>query len=241
MKIKEFLLIVLVLLISLSADAGVYKFEQLADSLGYPNETYFGSTEEEIQDLETYTTKDDNFYKEINSFLRYFPKAYEWNGIGPADAKVMVNHIDHIFARVPSLPQDLILFRGIDLKFRESKSFKVGDEVIEKGYVSTTTSFNVAEYFAIELPSMDEQPSTARKAIFTYYINDKNLKGILIDGSESEVILKHGIKIRVMDLRNTHTPYDFYLAQICVKACEKIVDLKAREVWLNIYNQRKDQ
>lgn len=240
MKIKEFLYLVLILLISLTADAGVYEFKKLSLKLGYPNPTYFGSTEEEIQDLETYTSKEDTFYKEINSYLRYFPAKYEWSGISPTDANVMVQHIDRIFDRAPSLPKDLILFRGLDLKFRGSKSYKIGEEIIEKGYVSTSTSMNVAEYFAVELPSQAEVPSISKKAVFTYYLNDKNLKGLLIDETEAEVLLKHGIKIKVMELKNEHIPYDFYLAQICVKVCAEKTNPEAQKVWETIYKQRAE-
>ena len=235
MKIKTFILIILVALISLSADAGVYEFKKLSRQLGYPNSTYFGASEEEIQDLETYTSKEDTFYQEINSYLRYFPNEYEWNGIGPADAKMMVKNIDHIFARVPSLPQDLILFRGVDLKFRKNISYKVGEEFIEKGYVSTSTSFNVAEYFARE---MEDVPSSSRKAIFTFYLNAPSLKGLLIDETEAEVLLKHGTKIKVMSLKNKNIPYDFYLAQICVKVCNQKLDTKALEIWKKLFHGR---
>lgn len=237
MKINALVLLILVSLNSFTASAGVYEFKKLYQDLGYPSPTYFGSSEEEIQDFETYTSKEDTFYKEINSYLRYFPAQYEWNGISPADAKIMVNRIDHIFERVPALPQDIILFRGVDLKFRASKSYKISDEFVEKGYVSTSTSFNVAEYFAIEI---EDQPTTSKKAIFVYYLNAPNLKGLLIDETEAEILLKHGIKIKIMALENINIPYDFYLAQICVTACEEKIDVKSLEIWKSIFHERVD-
>lgn len=231
MKINAFLFIILVSLHAFTANAGTYNFNELFQNLGYPtNPTYFGSSEEEIQDLETYTSKEDTFYKEINSYLRYFPAEYDWNGIGPSDAKIIVNHIDQIFKRVPSLPQDIVLFRGINLNFHGNKSYKTGEEFIEKGYVSTSTNFKIAKYFAVE-KDKDSEEKTSRKAILVYYSNQPNPKGILIDQGEDEVILEHGERIRIMATKNINSGYDLYLAQICTKICETKPTQDAFDTW----------
>lgn len=235
MKISAIFFLFLFSINSFTASAGVYEFKKLFNQLGYPSPTYFGASEEEVQDLENYTSKEDTYYKEINSYLRYFPQKYDWYGIGPADAKVMVNHIDQIFNRVPSLPSDLILFRGVDLKFRGNKSFRVGEEFVEKGYLSTSTSFKIAKYFAVEINR--EERITSKKAIFAFYINKSNFKGILFNQDEDEVILEHGEKIRVMAVKNTNnTSYDFYLAQICAQTCEVLPNKEALEVWEHTNN-----
>lgn len=231
MKSISILMILLVSLIGFSANAGVYEFQKLYQQLGYPSPNNFGATDEEFQDLETYTSKEDSFYKEINSYLRYFPQKYEWNGISPQDAQIMVKHIDHIFDLVPTLPSKLILFRGIDLKFRQNKSYQIGDEFVEKAYASTSTSFKVAHYFAVEMDA-EERP-TSKKAIFTLYINRPNFKGILFDQGEDEIILKHGEKIRIMAIKNKNRLYDFYLAQICSKICE----IKPNKEALKVFNK----
>lgn len=224
MKITQFIMLLALAFYGFNSYAATYQFSILSQKLGYPNETYFGATEEEIQDLETYTSKEDTYYKEINSFLRFFPKDYEWSGISPDSARAMVKNIDQIFSRVPSLPQDLFLFRGIDLNYRKSKSFTTGDEFVEKGYLSTSTSFKVAKFFATEIN--DNSVSKSKKAIFLLYLNRKNVKGILFDQAEDEVLLKHGEKIRIMDVKSENRKFDFYLAQICPEVCETKVDEK---------------
>ncbi len=229
MLYKKLILLVVILLSLLNANAAEYDFNKLSLLLGYPDPTYFGSSEDEIQDLETYTSKEDTFYQEINSYLRFFPAEYEWNGIGPDAAKLMVNNIDHIFARVPALPDDLIVFRGIDLKFRKYLSYSIGDEFIEKAYVSTSTSFSVARYFAVEMNGLPK--AGQKRAIFLYYMNKPQVKGILFDQGEDEVILNHGEKIRVMAMRNKNLNYDLYLAQICSKDCAISINSQALEMW----------
>jgi hypothetical protein len=229
MKFKSIILLILISFHSFTAYAGVYEFKNLESLLGYPNETYFGSPENAITDLEAYTSKEDTFYKEINSYLRYFPKDYDWNGIGPDSAKLMVENIDQIFDHVPSLPSDLIIFRGLDLNFRKNISYNIGDEFIEKAYVSTSTSFKIAKYFAIEMDAWGH-PKT-KKAIIAYYINRQNLKGILFDQAEDEVVLKHGEKIRIMAVKTQNSAYELYLAQICAQVCESTTSSQVMEFW----------
>jgi hypothetical protein len=231
MKFKTLFIFIFALLFGFQVNAGIYDFKELAHDLGYPSSTYFGSSEEAVQDLETYTSKEDTFYKEINSYLRYFPKAYEWNGISPDDAKVMVKNIDQIFDHIPALPSDIILFRGLDLSFRQNKSYSTGEEFSEKAYVSTSTSFKVAKYFAVE---MNAPLPGSKKAIIAYYVNRPNFKGILFDQGEDEIILQHGIKIRIMAMNNQNLNYDFYLAQICPEVCAKMVNKITADYWKNL-------
>ena len=212
--------------------ARTYDFRALYKDLGYPDPAYFGASPEEIGDLETYISKDDTFYKEVNDYLRFYPKPYTWYGIGPKEAKAMVNNIDRVFRGVPSLPSDLILFRGIGLKFQANKSYEIGDEFIEKGYASTSTAFKVAHYFAVE---KDEEDINSRKAILAIYNNRPGEKGILIDQGEDEVILRHGINFKVMAKKDTGEKYDFYLVQACSAPCETSLREAVRDFWEN-YN-----
>ena len=106
--------------------ARVYDFKTLYKGLGYPSPTFFGSSETELMDLDSYTSKQDAFYSEINGYLRFYPAPYDWYGTGPEDAKLIVANIDRIFTRAPALPSDLVLFRGLDLKFRASHASRRG-------------------------------------------------------------------------------------------------------------------
>jgi len=205
----------------------IYDFKTLYNSLGYPDISQlgdseeglikFGATEDEIFDLMTYTSKEDSYYKEINNYLRFYPKSYEWYGISPKEAKKIVKSIDSIFKKVPELPGNLVLFRGIDLKFRNDRPYEINEEFIDKGYVSTSVSFKIAEYFAIGINDNDTSPS--RKAIFVLYFDTTGEKGILIDRGEDEVVLRRNLKFKVMDKKDNTAKYDLYLLQICLNIC----------------------
>lgn len=210
------------------AGARVYDFKTLYANLGYPSPDYFGSNEQTIQDIESYISKEDTFYSEINGYLRFYPAPYDWCGTGPEDAKLIVKNIDGIFRKAPALPADLVLFRGISLKYRGNKPYPAGEEFTDKGYASTSTSFKVANYFATE---MAEDSAGERKAILVLYF-DKAEKGILIDQNEDEVILKHGSKFRVMETRDGNG-YDLYLTQVCAGACETVLRKDVQDFWTN--------
>lgn len=214
-----------------AAGAHVYDFKTLYAGLGYPSPNYFGSPAAAVQDLETYTSKDDTFYGEINGYLRYYPGQYDWYGTGPADAKVIVAHIDRIFEKVPAIPEDLILFRGLGLGYRAGKPFTIGEEFTDKGYVSTSLTYSVARHFAVEMDRDEAKPS--RRAIFAIYLTRPGEKGILVDQGEDEIILKHGRKFRVMSQKAGVTKYDLYLVQACSDTCDTTLRGDVREFWDN--------
>ena len=209
--------------------AHVYGFKALYRALGYPSPDYFGSSEAQVQDLETYTSKEDSFYREVNDYLRYYPAPYEYHGTTPEMARDMVKNMDSVFARVPALPVDLILFRGIGLKYHGNKSYELGEEFTDKGYVSTSASYKVARYFAVE---MDAAPAPeARKAILTIYFSRPGQKGILVDQREDEVILRHGTKYRVMGIKDNVKKYDLYLVQVCADSCDAVLRKDVAAFW----------
>lgn len=209
-----------------AAGARVYDFKALYKNLGYPSPDYFGSDEQTIMDIESYISKEDTFYEEINGYLRFYPAPYDWSGTGPEDAKLIVKNIDGIFRKAPPLPADLVLFRGLSLKYRGNKPYPAGEEFTDKGYASTSTSFKVANYFAT---GMHDDSAGERKAILVLYF-DKAEKGIMIDQNEDEVILKHGSKFRVMETRDGNG-YDLYLTQVCAGACETVLRKDVKDFW----------
>ncbi len=231
MKTKSFILLVLFSLsFNLFAlEYKTYKFNKLAKLMGYPSENFFGSTEKEIFDLNNYTDKEDPCYQEINGFLRFFPAQYEWYGTGPDEAKIIVESIDHIFTKAPALPEDLILFRGVSLSFRKNKSFSIGEEFLDKGFVSTSTDFKVAYHFAVE---MNNDNPEKKKAIYVLYQNAPDQKAILIDQEEDEVILKHGQLMKVMATRkNKNAAFETYLVQICKIDCDQSMNADIKKFW----------
>ncbi len=210
-----------------AAGAHVYNFKTLYRSLGYPSPHYFGSSEEEVEDLNNYTSKEDGIYEEINGYLRFYPAPYDWYGTSPESAKAIVAHVDNIFGRVPAIPADLILFRGLGLGYRADKPFYMGEEFVDKGYVSTSLSYSVARHFAIE---MNEEKPT-RRAIFTLYLTRSGEKGILVDQAEDEVILNRGRKFRVMAQKTGVKKYDLYLVQACAAVCETTLRGDVQNFW----------
>jgi len=219
-----------------------YDFKTLWKTLGYPAlqgrdevqaVAHFGATEDEVLDLTSYTSKHDPFYQEVNGYLRYYPAPYDWSGTSPEDARVMVKNIDKVFTRVPEVPADLALFRGLDLGFRDSRPYAVGEEFVDKGYVSTSVSYKVARHFAIGMNACQDEPSTSRKAIFVLYLTRPE-KGILIDQGEDEVILDHGRKFRVMAKVDAIRQYDLYLVQVCAAVCDTTLRAAAASFWNNL-------
>lgn len=196
----------------------VYEFKKLFTDLGYHQQTnYFNSTMDEVMSIESYIDKYESYYSEINNYLRFYPAKYDWDGTTPEMAKQNVKDIDHIISRTPKIPGDIILFRGLTLKWRGDKPFELGEEYMDKAYVSTTTTYSVAEYFAKGLSS--DKNLSNKKALFALYFHQPQIKGLLIDQGEDEVILGHGKKFRIMD-KIPLAEYDYYLVQVCSKVCE---------------------
>jgi len=203
----------------------VYDFKALYKGLGY-TDTYFGATEDELFALNTYTSTEDTYYKEINDYLRFHPAPYDWSGTSPEDAKKLVEDIDRVFTRVPALPQDLILFRGLDLAFRGNKSYTYLEEFTDKAYFSTSTSFKVAERFA-----EDKDKPKAKKAVLVIYSNQAGEKGILVGQGEDEVILRRGKTFKVMAKKKSGGSYEMYLVQACSASCEKTLRKDVSSFW----------
>ena len=216
--------------VPLAAPAGAqtYDFKSLYRSLGYPSADFFGSSEDEVMALEAYISKEDPIYNEINGYLRYHPQPYAWYGTGPDDAKVIVGHIDKILRSAPKLPGDLVLFRGLGLGYRQDKPFETGEEFTDKGYVSTSVTYSVARYFAME---MTDEGKPDRRAVFALYFAGPGERGILIDQREDEVILGHGRKFRVMARKDGMAKYDLYLVQVCAASCDTTLRGDVNDFW----------
>jgi len=213
-----FVILLIITAEAYALDFHPYKFQDLWKQMNYPMALEKAASEDAMSDLETYTSKEDTWYRDINSYLRNFPKTgYDWDSISPEQAGPMVKNIDSIYSKLSPIPADIILFRGIDLKYRKNKSFDIGEEFVEKGYASTSTSYKIADYFANHIN--DNETTSSLKGILVLYSEKKNLKGILIDQGEDEVLLAHGEKIRIMEVDNSRK-FHVYLAQVCEVKCE---------------------
>jgi hypothetical protein len=215
--IKKFFFLTLILTYSFFSFGKVYEFKKLYKDLGYDKQKdYFNSTPDEVMSIESYIEKYESYYVEINNYLRYHPAPYEWDGTSPEDAKKNVRDIDHIISKAPEIPNDIILFRGLTLKWRQDKAFEIGEEYVDKAYISTSTTYSVAEYFAKGLSS--DKITSNKKALFALYFDQAHIKGLLIDQGEDEVLLKHGERFKIMKKKEMGE-YDYYLVQVCQKKC----------------------
>jgi len=210
-----------------AASVRIYDFQKLYKDLGY-TQAYFGATDSELEALETYTTTEDSFYREINDYLRYYPGPYTYYGLTPDQAKELVSKLDSLFGRIPVLPYDLVLFRGMKLKFRADKPYAVNDEFTDKAYVSTSPSLKVAEKFALD---KDHEADGLEQALFIIYANKPGAKGLLIPSHEEEVILNRGSRFRIMAAKKIRPDYSIYLAQLCAAPCETSVRFDIRSFW----------
>jgi hypothetical protein len=219
----------ILLLTSCLSFGKTYEFKQLYKELGYhKQQDYFNSSSDEIMSIESYIDKYESFYTEINDFLRFYPAQYNYGGTSPELASQNVKDIDKIISKAPLLPKDIFLFRGLTLKWRQDRPFEIGDEFEDKAYVSTTTTFSVAEYFAKGLSSDRHMSKT--KALFALYFTSQKVPGLLIDQGEDEVLLNHGQKFRIMQKRKS-TEFDLYLVQVCAKTCEASIQGKDVHNW----------
>lgn len=226
------LFVLILFTLSQGLSAKVYDFKSLYKQLGYDKQSnYFGATQDEIFSIESYIDKYETFYAEINNFLRFYPDSYDFEGTTPELAKQNVKDIDNIIKRTPKLPNDIILFRGLTLKWHGDKQFELGEEYFDKAYISTSTSYLSAEYFAKGLST--EKHKNEKKALFALYFEQSEVKGLLIDQGEDEVILPHGQKFRIM--RKVHrAEYDYYLVQVCNKSCRLEIEQKEINDWWTI-------
>lgn len=215
------------MVLTVSAFGKVYDFKELYAKLGYSAENDFFGPLKLRQSIETYIDKSDTFYSEINSYLRFHPAPYSWNGTSPAMAKKISIDIDKVLLKTPILPRDLMVFRGINLGWRGNKSYDIGEEFTEKAYSSTSTSFNVAEFFA----KGNENDTTSKRALLAIYFNGSKIHGLMIDKKEDEVLLPRNLKFRIMDFK-INGKYDFYLVQACLKKCqESVTDEEINSWW----------
>ena len=231
------LLILILALSTTLAFSKTYEFKQLYQSLGYDKQQdYFNSTPDEVMSIESYIDKYESFYSEINNYLRFGPEFSDYNGTTPELAAQNVKDIDHIISKSPTLPSDIFLYRGLTLKWRQDRPFSIGEEFNDKAYVSTTTTFSVAEYFAKGLSSDRNMSKT--KALFALYFSPQKVKGLLIDQGEDEVLLKHGQKFKIMK-KSPAQEYDLYLVQICSKTCDESVTNKEVTTWWQTLSKAK--
>jgi hypothetical protein len=160
-------------------------------------------TDEEIaaaQQLLEYTQDD---YYMVNRELRDSSES-SLGDVDP-DALKIVNAIDSLMDAAPTLPQDLVLYRGIHSAYSNKviMTLNVGDLFTDKGFVSTSFDSEVAEDFSSygsDLPDTSEGSE-----IVLEIVAPEGTRGIFVPGyfkddpkNEQEIILDRGTTFRVI-------------------------------------------
>ena len=209
-----------------------YHFKTLAKKIMAQLNHEKMATKDQDYALYAYTTKEDKFYVDINQYLRVkkdqfsFDEHYEWFSVDPVEAEKITQDLTSYISVQPHLPEDLILFRGLETQFiPEPAPLTEGYEYIDYGFLSTTTDYQVALRFL--KPQMNQK----YKAIYVMYLTSNTKKGLLVDAYESEVLLAPKQKVKIMAHKNIQA-INYYLVQLCTQVCEKTARSKAVEFFL---------
>lgn len=223
------LMLFLGLLFSVSAFAQVWDHAELSNHLGYSPQVLknkFLKASERIA-IDKYAAYKTAYYEDINPYLRGQGVGYEY-ARDEAEIKFYVSEIDRGISKVPALPKDLVLFRGEGLKYRGNRPHQVGEVMLQKAYVSTSSSMEEAKQFI-----------SSNGTLFILYSTQKRFSGIVINDFESEVLLPREVTFKIMavrPLKDKGSRNSAYVAvvQICEneKSCESIISNKyVKEVW----------
>jgi hypothetical protein len=119
---------------------------KMIQSLGQSPETL---TKEEIESVEKYrgfkkSGQGSFFYEKLNAYLRYKDQL----GFESEDYSDEVKNLDSILEKFEGLPEDTIVYRGVGGRSKRYQDLKVGEEISDAGYTSTSLNEGVAWGFA---------------------------------------------------------------------------------------------
>lgn len=136
-----------------------------------------------------YTNYDDPLYKEINGLLRGTLKDDEmWYYTSIESIIEDVGLIDDAISSVPPLPENLLLFRGSGLRFRNKKPYKIGKIFTDKGFYSSSVNLRQGYAFAGK-----------DGVLYITYSSKPYREGILTNEMEHEVLIPRNQSFKVMD------------------------------------------
>jgi HK97 family phage portal protein len=160
-----------------------------------------GKIELSESDKESFLMYTGPQYKIVNNFLRFG----EYNSI---DQKIEIETGVQKISKIISnnkIDEDYIVFRGISLKMSEDKfknKFKIGSEIIDNGFVSSTFDQGQAEKFIQAISKSDQ------KILFNIKI-PKNSNALIINRTsagiktELEVLIDKGSKYTIENILKT--------------------------------------
>jgi hypothetical protein len=220
----------LLLFISTSVFAQQWDYSVLEKHLGYSkyyrDNPYLNKAEKYA--IRTYTNYDEPYYKDINDVLRDIPRPDGIYYIDFFDVLEISKDIDNAINKLPALPNDMILFRGVNLAYRDYIPHGNGDVFIDKAFFSTSVYDGVGTAFA------------GKGVMYAIYSSKKKRDGILCNPIEREVILPRSQAYKVMDtfkLEKNHVQ----LIQRCEDkdSCLEDIHLPSVNSWWDKYKQEK--
>ncbi|MBK9322339.1 MAG: hypothetical protein IPM97_05195 [Bdellovibrionaceae bacterium] len=154
-------------------------------------------TDKQRLDLTTLERQAIHSYKQfghinINRYLRTKSLGGDQTG-----ALETIGQLDSIFSRTPNLPVGAVLFRG--LKLSSQLAYTTGTLYVEPGFISTSTRQGTAEHHMRKQSSRQADGSYLKQVLQIILIRSDGIKGLRLDGAESEVLLPHGMKFRVLE------------------------------------------
>lgn len=144
---------------------------------------------------------------------RYFNEAIVRNFSGPGDMTALRDTIlmDQILSQSPTLPPNIVLYRGLRNKgCADMYNYKVGDLIYNKSLMSTSLSPKVSRNFLIPKP-LDNPSFKKYKCFLTITMPDdtRNIHGLYIENLpvsssgktyESEILFPTGLAVQIVSI-----------------------------------------
>jgi len=107
--------------------------------------------------------------------------------------------IDGAVDSSPSIPSGVELWRGVDMETGISlRSSNIGDVIEDKAFMSTSINPLIASRF-----SYGYQNGKNVEATIVRVVSDGNVKGLMTNTPEKEIILKRGMKLEIVGKETT--------------------------------------
>lgn len=140
-------------------------------------------------------------FGDVNRFLRKRPSTFRDDEV--VKIKNLIDLIDSAIDKGPSIPKNIVLFRGMSVKKTSSNAFaaaKKGDIINDKAFTSTSLSVRTAMNF-IHMHSMTNDRDSLG-ILQVIHIKEANRRGLYIEGqsieSESEVLIDRDSHYRII-------------------------------------------
>ena len=159
------------------------------------------STDEDYLESVPFADYTADGYFNINNFLRGKVKKFTFKK-DEDDAKSSIEGIDRLFDKAPTIPEDMVLHRGIHSDYANDviAKYQVGDLFTDQAYVSTSTDKQQAEEFATYSDEVDNEGFTLEILVpaGTRGIYVPEYLGSYQENAENEIVLDRGTTFRVI-------------------------------------------